>query len=76
MAGTPMERLKLFVVGESCPYPGEWETGYSAPSRSIVIARDEIEAANLAADVGGPVAEISMESPVVVMHDLLRPDGL
>jgi hypothetical protein len=76
MLGAPVEKLKLFVVGESSPNPDDWDSGWGSPRKAIVIAHDETEAAKLADEISGPITEIPMTSPVVLMHESLRGDGL
>ena len=58
-----MENLKLFVVGESSGDPNDWDDW---DDRAIVIAHDGNEAIALSGLGCHNVAEIKLESPIVL----------
>jgi hypothetical protein len=61
-----MDKLKLFIVGESSPNPDEWN---SWGAHAIVVAHDATEAESLAEGCCGPATEIPMDAPVCLAFD-------
>jgi hypothetical protein len=58
-----MEKLKLFVVGESSSNPDDWD-GYG--TTAIVIAESKEQAKTLCPELSDTVTEIPLDRPMVI----------